>query len=267
MGEGIAKPGVARDVCAMLRLPLKGVPLHDGRHLPNVTVHLGRPQDSALLEPSTGRFLAKTAARKPREIRADSTGIPQAAIATQVHDQPTDTHVRPEIAMNKLIIASTTTLGLACAGGVSLAQDQTQTTNMQDVLVTGVPASYETYVADLHTGYQLQALVGNTRSHYLQAQRAADRSESLRRQGLAQQPLVSVAIDNSSGPGVARQVQLIDASRNTVAIVNVYCRRAALVGGPHCQLVPQPVHASEPGQRLASTRAGQLQLAQVNVRD
>lgn len=203
-----------------------------------------------------------------REILSESTWIPPESPKhepwLQVEHRPTDIGVRPESVMNKLIIATTAAFGLACIGGVSIAQDQTQTTNMQDVLVTGVPASYETYVADLHTGYQLQALVGNTRSHYLQAQRAVDRSESLRKQGLAQQPLVSVAIDNSSGAGVARQIQLIDGARNTVAIVNVYCRRAAPSGGPHCQLAPQQTDRSD--QRLASIQAGQPRLAQVDVR-
>lgn len=167
--------------------------------------------------------------------------------------------------MKKLIIA-TTALGLACVGGAGVAQEQTQTTNMQDVVVTGVRAPYETYVADLHTGYQLQALVGNTHRRYLQAQRAADRSESLRVRGLAMQPLVSVAIDNSSGAGVAKQIRLINAAHDTVAIVNVYCKRAVSSGGPHCQLAPRPMRGSS-SQRLASAQAAPLELAQVQLRD
>jgi len=169
--------------------------------------------------------------------------------------------------MKKLIIATTTALGLACVGGVSVAQDQTQTTNMQNIVVTGVRAPYETYVADLHTGYQLQALVGNTHTRYLQAQRAADRSESLRKRGLALQPLVSVAIDNSSGTGVARQIQLVDAAHDTVAIVNVYCKRAVPSGGPHCQMASKPMGAIPSDQRLASIQAGRLQLEEVDLQD
>lgn len=168
--------------------------------------------------------------------------------------------------MKKLIIVTATVLGLASVGGVSLAQDQAQTTQLQHVIVTGVRAPYETYVTNLQTGYQLQALVGHTHKQYLQAQRAADQSESLRRQGLAQQPLVSVAIDNSSGPGVARQVQLINAARETVAIVNVYCKRTAPSEGPRCRMAPQPTRASTSDQRLASIRAGDVQLAVVDMR-
>jgi hypothetical protein len=100
----------------------------------------------------------------------------------------------------------------------------------------------------------------------MQAQRAADKSEFLRMRGLAAQSLVSVAIDNSSGPGVARQFQLINAARETVAIVNVYCKRAAPSGSPHCMMAPRPTRASTSDQRVASTQAGNLQLAAANVR-
>jgi hypothetical protein len=100
----------------------------------------------------------------------------------------------------------------------------------------------------------------------MQARRAADKSESLRRQGLALQPLVSVAIDNSSGPGVARQVQLINAAGETVAIVNVYCKRTVPSGGAHCRMDPRPTRASASDQRLASTQAGDLPLVVVNSR-
>lgn len=168
--------------------------------------------------------------------------------------------------MKKLIIATATALGLASVGGVGLAQDQAQTTQLQNVVVTGVRAPYETYVTNLQTGYQLQALVGHTHRQYMQARRAADRSESLRRQGLAMQPLVSVAIDNSSGPGVARQVQLINAGRETVAIVNVYCKRAAPSDGPRCRLAPQSIRGSRSGERLASFQAAPVRLAVVDVR-
>lgn len=168
--------------------------------------------------------------------------------------------------MNKLLIATASAIGLASAAGVSMAQEQAQTTQLQNVVVTAFPDSYETYVADLHTGYKLQALVGNTHRHYMQAQRTADRSESLRVRGLAEQPVVSVAIDNSSGPGVARQIQLIDANREMVAIVDVYCRRAAPSGGPHCRLAPRTLRASGASERMASAGMGTEQLAQVQLR-
>jgi lactate dehydrogenase-like 2-hydroxyacid dehydrogenase len=168
--------------------------------------------------------------------------------------------------MKRMIIATTIALGLACVSSVGAAQDQTQTTNMQNVTVTGVPAQYETYTADLHMGYGLQALVGSTHKQYVQAQRAAERSEALRMRGMAQQPFVAVAIDNSSGPGVARQIQLIDSAHNTVAIVNVYCKRAVPSRDKHCFLAPLPVKSNTYSQRLASMQAARLQVAVVALR-
>ena len=165
--------------------------------------------------------------------------------------------------MKTAILAITTALGLASAGGVSLAQDQTQTTQLQNVLVTGVRAPYETYVTHLDAGFQLQALVGHTHRQYMKAQRAAGHLESLRMQGLAQQPVVSVAIDNSSAPGVARQFQLLNAARETVAVVNVYCKRSMPSEGPRCHMAPQWT-AGAP--RLASIQAASLQLAAVDMR-
>ena len=169
--------------------------------------------------------------------------------------------------MKRQIIATTIALGLACVGSVSAAQDQTQTTNMQNVTVTEAPAQYETYVVDLHMGYGLEALVGTTHSQYVQAQRAAERAEALREQGIPRQPDVAVAIDNSSGPGVAKQIQLIDSAQDTVAIVNVNCKRATSAGGKHCQLAPQPVWNNAYGERLALRQAGSLQLVQVDLHD
>lgn len=165
--------------------------------------------------------------------------------------------------MKHLIIAATTIFGLACVGGVSVAQDQTHTTNMQDVTVTQLPAPYDIYIADLGLDYKLEAVVGNTHGQYVQARRAVDRSEALRMRGLALRPLVSVAIDNSSGPGVARQIRLINSARDTVAIVNVYCKRSVPSGGAHCKLAAQPMRANTNSQRLASTQMGQLQLVEV----
>ena len=101
----------------------------------------------------------------------------------------------------------------------------------------------------------------------MQAQRAAEKSEAMRKQGIALQPLVAVAIDNSSGPGVARQIQLIDGAQDSVALVNVYCKRLASAEGKHCQLAPQPVSTNPYDQRLASRQAGRLQLAEVDLHD
>ncbi|HEV2539529.1 MAG TPA: hypothetical protein VGU03_07450 [Frateuria sp.] len=164
--------------------------------------------------------------------------------------------------MKKLILAMTSALGLASVGGVSLAQNQT--TQLQNVVVTGERA-YETYVTHLDAGFQLQALVGHTHGQYVQARRAADQLESQRMQGLAQQPVVSVAIDNSAGPGVARQFQLIDANSETVAIVNVYCKRSMPSEGSRCRMAPQAT-ANTPEQGLASVQARGLRVAMVNMR-
>src|SRR5690348_10096709 len=108
--------------------------------------------------------------------------------------------------MKHLINATTLAFGLICAGGASAAQDQAQTTNLRNVTVNAVPGQYETYVADLHTGYSLHALVGNTHRQYVQARRATEQSEAVRQSGTAVSS-VAVAIDNSAGPGVARQIQ------------------------------------------------------------
>jgi hypothetical protein len=144
--------------------------------------------------------------------------------------------------MNRLIIASTIALGFACAGSISAAQDQIQATNLQNLNVTAPVGQYETYFLDLPTGYGLEALVGNTHVQYVQAERAAERSEALRKRGMvASQPFVAVAIDNSTGPGVAKRVLLMDSSQSTVAIVDVYCKRAVPVGGKHCQLFSRQV--------------------------
>lgn len=167
--------------------------------------------------------------------------------------------------MKKLIVATTAVLGLTCVVGVSVAQDQTQATEMQNITVTGVRMPYEVYTANLDTGYQLQTLVGHTHKKFMQAQRAADQSESLRKRGISIQPVVAVAIDNSSGPGVARQIQLIDSGRNTVAIVNVYCKRVVPSGGPRCRLAPLPMQNSKSGERLAATQPGYLQVASVDL--
>jgi hypothetical protein len=144
--------------------------------------------------------------------------------------------------MNRLIIASTIALGFLCAGSISAAQDQIQATNLQNLTVTAPAGQYETYFLDLPTGYGLEALVGNTHMQYVQAERVAERSEAQRKLGMAaSQPFVAVAIDNSTGPGVAKRILVTDSAQSTVAIVDVYCKRAAPVGGKHCQLFSRQV--------------------------
>jgi hypothetical protein len=153
--------------------------------------------------------------------------------------------------MKRLIIATTIALSLVCIG--SAAQDAIQTTNLQHVTVNAPPGQYETYIVDLHMGYGFEAFVGNTHREYMQAQREAERLEGLRKQGMARRPLVSVAVDNSTGHGLAKQFQLIDASRNTVAIVNVYCKQFVRSGGNRCEVVSQSYGPAN-GERLASVR-------------
>lgn len=163
--------------------------------------------------------------------------------------------------MKRPIIATTIALGLVCVGGISVAQGQSQTANLQHVTVTATPAPFETYVVNLDTGYGLEVLVGNTHRQYMQAQRAAESSEALRRQGSALSPFVAVALDNSSGPGLARQIQLTDAAKDTFAAVNVYCKRAAMAGGKRCLLVSKDAS----GPDLASQSMERLHLAVVNL--
>ena len=169
--------------------------------------------------------------------------------------------------MKHLIIATTFTLGLICAGGISAAQDETQTqaTTMRGVTVNALPGQYETYVANLDTGYTLHALVGNTHRQYVQARRSADRSESLRKRGIAGPAYIAVAIDNASAPGVAKQIRLIDPAHDTVAVVNLYCKRVMPSGGPRCRLDPLPMLTSIYSERQASTQAEYLQIAEVDL--
>lgn len=167
--------------------------------------------------------------------------------------------------MNQLM--ATTALALVFASGASIAQTPSRTTEMQNVTVNGVPVPYETYAADLPAGFTLQALVGNAHTHYMQARRAAEYSEALRKRGVASQPVVSVAIDNSAGAGVAKQIQLVNGARETIAIVNVYCKRSVPSGGPHCKLVPRQMGVDTANQRLASIQTGALKLAEVQLRD
>lgn len=152
--------------------------------------------------------------------------------------------------MKRTIVAAIVTFGLACVPSISAAQDQT--TKLQDVTVTGMPTPYGVYVVDFDTGYGLKALVGHTHRQYIHAQRAAAAAEAMRKQGLAMSPYVTVAIDNS-GSGLAKQIQLMDAGRNTVAIVNVYCKGGDPSQGRRCRLVSVPVAGSASSPRMAST--------------
>lgn len=161
--------------------------------------------------------------------------------------------------MKRLIIA-TIAFGLVCTSGVSIAQEQSQTANLQDVTVTAL-GRYETYVVPLKAGYGLEVRVGNTHKQYVQAQRSAARAEILRKQGMAPSPIVAVAVDNSSGPGVARQIQLYDRMQNALAIVNVYCKHTVRVGR-RCLLVPTLDSTDVHGQSLASVATQSPSLGQ-----
>lgn len=163
-------------------------------------------------------------------------------------------------------LITTLAIGLICVSGASAAQDETQSqaTTMRDVTVNAVPGQYETYKAELDTGYTFHALVGNTHRQFVQARRAADSSQSLRNHGVAAP--VAVAIDNASGPGVARQFQLIDPARNIVGIVNVYCKRVMPSGAARCRLDPLPMSSSRNSERQASTQADYLQVAEIDPR-
>jgi hypothetical protein len=201
----------------------------------------------------------------PHGIHADSSELPQARAEAPDKNRPTDIGVRLEAPMKHLFHATTLAIGLFCVAGASAAQDQTQATNLRDVTVTAIPGQYETYVANLHTGYTLHTLVGNTHRQFVQAQRAANGSESLRKSGMPVSK-IAVAIDNSSGPGVARQIQVFDPARNTVAIVNVYCKRVMPANGARCTLAPRIMRGDNNGQRLASTQASYPQVAEVDLR-
>jgi len=169
--------------------------------------------------------------------------------------------------MKRLIIATTLALGLACVGSASVAQDGSRTTNLQNVRVAAAQGQYETYVVDLHAGYQLEALVGNTHRQYLQARRAAESSEALRKRGGAPQPLVAVAFDNSFGHGIARQIQLSGPAQGTVAIVNLYCKQAAWEGGHRCRMVSQRLWNQASDHSLASRQVERLPLAVADLHD
>jgi hypothetical protein len=124
---------------------------------------------------------------------------------------------------------------------------------LQNLTVTAPAGQYETYVVDLHTGYGLAALVGNTHRQYVQATRAAERSEALRKMGVAQQAAVAIAIDNSEGPGVAKRFLISDSSQSTIAIVDMYCKRVSMANGKHCIVFSRGFGQSN-SQRVASAK-------------
>lgn len=165
--------------------------------------------------------------------------------------------------MKRPILAMTIVLGLAGVGGVSVAQDESQTTSLQHFTVTSAPGQYETYTVNLDTGYGLEAFVGHTHRQYVQAQRVAEGLEAMRKRGRALSPFVAVAIDNSSGPGVARRILLFDSIQDTVAIVDVYCKHVAPAGGKRCRLAPRSVSTNAYSQSQASRETGRLALAEV----
>ena len=170
--------------------------------------------------------------------------------------------------MQHRIIATTIALGLICAAGTSAAQDAARTTTLPNISVGTASNQYETYVVELPTGYGLQALVGRTHRQYMQAMRAAEASEALRKQGMAKQAMVTVAIDNSSfDDGVAEQFRLSDPAEGTVAIVDAYCRTFVPSEGRPCRLVSESVATHASDGRLAATRAAQLHLAVADLRD
>jgi hypothetical protein len=213
--------------------------------------------------------LRRVSPADPPQTISESTTIPQEYLKQAPPHRPMvaqrTSGVRLEAFMKRTIIATTIALGLACASGVSVAQEQTQAANLQHVTVTAIPGQYETYVIDLNPDSGLEVLVGSTHRQYMQAWRTAGERETLRKQGMAQAPLVSVAIDNSSGAGLARQVRLSDRARNTLAIVNVYCHQAVRAEGQHCLLVSQPVATGAYSQSLASRQGGRPSLAQVQA--
>lgn len=154
--------------------------------------------------------------------------------------------------MKHPILASVVAFGVVCVASASVAQD-TETTNLRNVTVTGTWAPYETYVVDVDRAYGLHVLVGHNHRQYMEAQRVVASLEALRMKGLAPGPYVSVAIDNSSGPGVGRQIQLMDEGRNTVALVNAYCKASVPSGGDRCKFAPRSASTDAYRQRVALT--------------
>jgi len=167
--------------------------------------------------------------------------------------------------MKHMIVASILAFGVVCASGGGIAQEQSQTADLQNVSVTAPAARYETYAVDLDAGFGLKVFVGNRHGQYMEARRVTRRLEDLRKQGMAESPFVNVAIDNSSGESRAWQILLSDRERRTPAIVDVYCKHFARNGGKRCLLVPLPVAGSSGNWVAASSETRGVSLAQVRV--
>lgn len=162
--------------------------------------------------------------------------------------------------MKRSTVVAAMAIGLVCVAGAGFAQDA-NTSHPGRVVVTAAPAQFRTYVVNLDTGYALQVLVGNTHRQFMQAQRAAEHSEALRVQGQATSPFVTVALDNSSGPGSARRFLLADPSQGVVAVVDAFCKQSNSVGRARCRMVDRHVAGNPSGQSLASRNVGRVQLA------
>lgn len=169
--------------------------------------------------------------------------------------------------MKRRIIATATALCLIGFGSASVAQDAARTTELRSVSVTSAPGQYETYAIDLPAGFVLETLVGHTHRQYMQAKRAAEASEALRKQGRARQPVVAMAfeIEYGEGNGNAWQVRMSDPTEGTLAIVNVYCQPVVPSTGHSCRLVSLPVRQRAFRQSLAARPAQSLQLTQVDA--
>lgn len=167
--------------------------------------------------------------------------------------------------MKRSIPAAAVVLGLAGVSGTVVAQSVVPSVDLRRVTVTASPGQYENYAIALGAGYALHVRVGNTHRQYMEALRATESSETLRREGRAPAPFVAVALDNASAPGLARQVRLVDRAQNTLAIVDVYCKRLASDAGNHCRLIGRPVAGDDDRQSLASLPQGRLELAQIGV--
>lgn len=159
-----------------------------------------------------------------------------------------------------IVIATALTIIGASASVVASAQDHPDSAEMQRVTVTASPGQFETYELPLDTGFALQARVGNTHRQYMEAARSTERLETLRMEGRAQVPAVTVAIDNS-GRGQAWQYRIADKGNHTLAIVDVYCRHTP-IDGNHCRMVSLPVAGRS---ALAGLPAGRVPLAQVQI--
>lgn len=162
--------------------------------------------------------------------------------------------------MKRSTVVAAIAVGFVCFASAGIAQDA-NTSHLGHVVVTAAPARFETYVVNLDTGYGLEVLVGNTHRQFMQAQRIAEHSEALRVSGQAELPFVTVALDNSSGPGSARRFLLSDPSQGVIAVVDAFCKQSTSTGNAPCRMVSRHVPGRPSGQSLASSKVGRVQLA------